>query len=68
MNIGIAGCAGRMGRMLVRTVIETGGLELAGGTERAGHPDLGADLGVLAGVAPAGLRRPGGRRGGFRGR
>lgn len=55
MNIGIAGCAGRMGRMLVRTVIETDGLELAGGTERAGHPDLGADLGALAGAGPAGL-------------
>lgn len=55
MNIGITGCAGRMGRMLVRTAVETAGVTLAGGSERADHPDLGADLGTLAGLAPVGV-------------
>ena len=33
MKIGILGCAGRMGQMLVREVIKTKGWELSGGTE-----------------------------------
>jgi 4-hydroxy-tetrahydrodipicolinate reductase len=55
MRIGIAGCAGRMGRMLMQTVLETPGACLAGGTERAGHPAIGGDLGALAGVRPTGI-------------
>ena len=34
MRIGITGCAGRMGRMLLQTVLETPGASLAGGIER----------------------------------
>ena len=55
MRIGIAGCAGRMGRMLIQTVIETPGTSLVGGIERAGHPALGSDLGALSGVPPLGV-------------
>ncbi|MDE1172418.1 MAG: 4-hydroxy-tetrahydrodipicolinate reductase [Parvibaculaceae bacterium] len=52
----IAGCAGRMGRTLMRLVSETDGAELAGGLEHAGSPFLGQDLGALAGLsAPLGL-------------
>ncbi len=54
MNIGIAGCAGRMGRMLAATVLETPGARLAGGSERPGHEAVGADLGQLVGGAAAG--------------
>lgn len=54
MKIGIVGCAGRMGRMLLKQVLETEGCELVGGTERPGSPNLGADLGSLAGQAPLG--------------
>ena len=49
MKIGIVGAAGRMGRMLVAAVANADGATLSGGTEAAGHPDLGRDLGELAG-------------------
>ncbi len=49
MKIGIVGCAGRVGRMLVRTVLETDGTDLAGGSEKPGSDVLGQDPGVLAG-------------------
>lgn len=55
MRIGITGCAGRMGRMLLHAVLHTPGAELAGGIERPDHPALGSDLGILAGVEPVGL-------------
>jgi 4-hydroxy-tetrahydrodipicolinate reductase len=52
MKIGIAGCAGRMGRMLTLAVCDTAGMTLVGGTERPGHPAIGQDVAVLA-SAPA---------------
>lgn len=55
MRIGIIGCGGRMGQMLVRTVLASEGCTLAGGVEREGAPVLGQDLGVVAGVKPLGL-------------
>jgi len=55
MKIGICGCAGRMGRMLMETVLDTDGCTLAGGTERSGAPALGADLGTLLGREPLGV-------------
>ncbi len=55
MKIGIIGCAGRMGRMLLARVLAGDGCELAGGTERPGHEAIGLDLGRLAGLEPLGL-------------
>ena len=55
MNIGIVGAAGRMGRMLIAAVVNADGADLAGGTEAAGHPDMGKDLGALAGVDTLGV-------------
>ena len=55
MRIGITGCAGRMGRMLLQTVLATEAASLAGGMERPGHPALGEDLGTLAGAQPVGI-------------
>lgn len=52
MKIGIVGCAGRMGRMLMNAVIEAEGCQLSGGTERPGSSLLGADLGMLLGHGP----------------
>ncbi|WP_027135184.1 4-hydroxy-tetrahydrodipicolinate reductase [Geminicoccus roseus] len=54
MAVGIIGCAGRMGRHNLEVVLASPGLRLAGGVERAGHPALGQDLGILAGREPAG--------------
>ena len=49
MKIGVLGCAGRMGRAIMAEVLETEGCTLAGGTEMAGHAELGKDLGALIG-------------------
>ena len=54
MKIGIVGCAGRMGRMLIAEVLSTAGAALAGGVEPAG-PAVGQDLGTLVGAKPVGI-------------
>ena len=55
MKIGIAGCAGRMGRMLSRAVLETAGADLAGGIEQPGSLTIGEDLGTLVGAQALGV-------------
>lgn len=55
MKIGIVGCAGRMGRMLVREILATNGCELAGGTEVPGSDIIGRDIAEIAGADAAGL-------------
>jgi len=55
MKIGIVGCAGRMGRMLIQTVLAHQDAALAGGTEHAGSDALGKDPSVIAGGEPSGL-------------
>jgi 4-hydroxy-tetrahydrodipicolinate reductase len=52
MRIGIIGCAGRMGRTLLREALATEGAELIGGVEPKGHAAVGDDLGILAGQEP----------------
>jgi len=55
LKIGIVGAAGRMGRALIRASHAADGCRVIGGTETAGAPDLGQDLGTLAGVEPLGV-------------
>lgn len=55
MKIGVLGCAGRMGRTIMTEVLETEGCTLAGGAERAGHPELDRDLGSLIGIDDLGM-------------
>ncbi|RAH97100.1 4-hydroxy-tetrahydrodipicolinate reductase [Acuticoccus sediminis] len=55
MKIGVAGVAGRMGRALVRAVVETEGTTLAAATERRGAGEAGKDAGVIAGVGESGV-------------
>ena len=55
VRIGIAGCAGRMGQALVRAIVETDGVAVAGGTEAAGSPWLGRDVGAAAGIDALGI-------------
>lgn len=52
MRIGIVGCGGRMGRMLMATVMDHTGCVLSGGTERPDSPLVGQDIGLLLGRAP----------------
>lgn len=60
MRIGVVGCAGRMGRMLVGEVLatarETGACELVGAVAREGSPAIGKDAGLVAGVEPGNVR------------
>jgi 4-hydroxy-tetrahydrodipicolinate reductase len=49
MRIAIAGATGRMGRMLVDTVLEADDAQLAGALERAGSPLVGRDAGEFGG-------------------
>ncbi len=50
MRLVVVGAAGRMGRMLVKTISETDGCKLVGAVEREGSIALGQDPGLLAGV------------------
>jgi 4-hydroxy-tetrahydrodipicolinate reductase len=50
MRLVVVGAAGRMGRMLIKTVAETEGCTLVGAIEREGSPALGHDAGLLAGI------------------
>jgi len=54
-KIGVIGCAGRMGRMLIREIAETEGCALGGGAVKPGSAALGQDLGVLASLGRLGL-------------
>ena len=49
LKIGIAGCAGRMGRMLLSATLQNSDFRLVGGTVRPGHAAAGKDLGSLLG-------------------
>ena len=55
IRVAIAGAAGRMGKTLIQVVVEAEDLELAAGFEHADHPQLGSDLGELAGVGAVGV-------------
>lgn len=54
MKIGIIGCAGRMGRMLIAEVLSTPDCTLSGGVE-SGGPVVGDDLGTLISAKPVGV-------------
>ncbi len=53
--IAIVGASGRMGQMLIQTVLESDQATLAGVTERAGHAWIGKDLGACMGGADLGV-------------
>jgi 4-hydroxy-tetrahydrodipicolinate reductase len=54
-RIGVIGCAGRMGRMLIADIVASEGCELAGGAAKPGSAAVGQDLGELAGVGRVGI-------------
>ena len=55
MKIAILGGSGRMGQMLIRTVLETEGAALSGVTERAESDWVGRDVGEAMGGAAIGV-------------
>ena len=54
LNIAIAGSAGRMGRILLETVVQAPDMRLSAALERPDSPYLGKDAGELIG-APCGI-------------
>jgi len=55
MKIGIVGCGGTMGRLLVQEVVAAEDCVLSGGTGRPGSPLIGRDVSEQAGLKPSGL-------------
>lgn len=55
-RIGIAGCAGRMGQMLVREVVSLAGCTLSAAQERSGHDWVGCDIGEMTGLGKIGVK------------
>ncbi|MCT8972181.1 4-hydroxy-tetrahydrodipicolinate reductase [Microbaculum marinisediminis] len=55
MRLIVTGASGRMGRELIRTVVETDGAVLVGAIERDGAAEIGADAGELAGIGHLGV-------------
>ena len=55
MNLVVVGAAGRMGRMLVRTIHQTPGARVIGAVEAPGSSVLGQDVGTLAGIGALGV-------------
>ena len=51
----VTGASGRMGQMLIRTVIASDKARLAGAVERSGHDWIGKDVGVAMGAAAVGV-------------
>ena len=55
MKIGIVGCGGTMGRLLVHEVVAAEDCALSGGTGRPGSALIGLDVTEQAGLRPSGL-------------
>jgi 4-hydroxy-tetrahydrodipicolinate reductase len=55
MKIGVVGCTGRMGQMLLRQITVTDGCVVAGATEQPGSAVIGKDAGVVAGMEALGV-------------
>ena len=54
-KMGVVGCGGRMGRMLVAEIAASEGCTLAGGCAKAGSGYINQDIGELAGVGRLGI-------------
>lgn len=54
-GIVITGASGRMGQMLIRTVLESDKAKLVGVVERSGHDWIGQDIGVAMGGTASGV-------------
>jgi len=56
IRVAIHGAAGRMGQRLVALTVADTDLKLGAAIDAPGHPRLGEDAGVLAGVGPLGVK------------
>ena len=53
-GIVVTGASGRMGQMLIRTILESDRARLVGALERTGHDWIGKDVGEAMGGAAIG--------------
>ena len=54
-GIVVTGASGRMGRMLIRLLLDSDQARLVGALERPGHDWIGRDIGEAMGGQPAGV-------------
>ena len=54
-RMGVVGCAGRMGRMLIAEIAATEGCWVPGGSEAPGSGHVNQDIGELAGIGRIGI-------------
>ena len=52
----VNGCCGRMGQRIASLVHADPDMEIAGGLEIDGHPNIGKDLGQVSGLGELGVR------------
>ena len=55
LAIGVHGATGRMGTRIIQLIQADAGLRLAAALDRPGHPQIGQDAGLLAGVGELGV-------------
>lgn len=55
VRIAVSGCAGKMGRAVLRETARNPRTDIAAGVERADNPSIGSDLGALFGAPPIGI-------------
>ncbi len=55
----VGGAGGRMGRMIIRAIENTEGIEVSGGIEATGSPYIGMDIGEIAGLPKKGINMVG---------
>ena len=55
VNVVINGACGRMGRLIIQGVSLQKDMQIVGAIEYSGHPDLGSDAGVIAGISEIGV-------------
>ena len=55
IKIAIHGAMGRMGKAVIRSVVDHGKAELVAAIERDSHPQVGTDAGVVVGVSALGV-------------
>jgi 4-hydroxy-tetrahydrodipicolinate reductase len=56
INAIVVGAAGRMGRMVINAIQNSEGIQCTGAVEAPGHPSLGQDAGVVAGLGDLKVR------------
>ena len=56
IRAGITGAAGRMGSLILRGVVESEDMDIAGALEAPGHPSIGSDVGVIIGGGQRGVK------------